>query len=463
MKYVDQKVEDLKIAYIGGGSRGWAWGLMSDLAAAEDISGQVALYDIDYEAAKANEVIGNKYNDLPQCRSKWIYRAEKEIGDALTGADFVVISILPGTFKEMESDVHTPEKYGIWQSVGDTVGPGGVIRALRTVPMFEVIANAIKEFCPNAWVINYTNPMTMCMRTLYKTFPGIKAFGCCHEVFGTQKVLAAALKDMLGIEKPDHKDIKVNVVGINHFTWLTSARYGNIDAMAVYQDFCEKYHEKGFTKGKDDNWMNNVFECSNRVKMDLFRKYGVIAAAGDRHLAEFSEGKQYLASPEQVREWGYGLTPVSWRWQDLEERLEKSRKLLSGELEVQMRNTGEEGVTQIRALLGLCTLVTNVNIPNYGQIPNLPLDAVVETNAVFRDGTLTPVFAGNIPMAIYGQISRVLSEQEMVVEAAMERNLEKAYAAFRNDPLVNISESDARTLFDEMVQKTKAYLTEYNI
>ena len=463
MKYVDQKVEDLKIAYIGGGSRGWAWGLMSDLAAAEDISGQVALYDIDYEAAKANEVIGNKYNDLPQCRSKWIYRAEKEIGDALTGADFVVISILPGTFKEMESDVHTPEKYGIWQSVGDTVGPGGVIRALRTVPMFEVIAKAIKEFCPNAWVINYTNPMTMCMRTLYKTFPGIKAFGCCHEVFGTQKVLAAALEDMLGIEKPDHKDIKVDVVGINHFTWLTSARYGSIDVMAVYQDFCEKYHETGFTKGKDDNWMNNVFECSNRVKMDLFRKYGVIAAAGDRHLAEFSEGKQYLASPEQVREWGYGLTPVSWRWGDLEERLEKSRKLLSGELEVQMRNTGEEGVTQIRALLGLCTLVTNVNIPNYGQIPNLPLDAVVETNAVFRDGTLTPVFAGSIPMSIYGQISRVVAEQEMVVEAAMERNLEKAYAAFRNDPLVNISESDARALFDEMVQNTKAYLTEYNI
>ena len=197
--------------------------------------------------------------------------------------------------------------------------------------------------------------------------------------------------------------------------------------------------------------------------MDLFRKYGVIAAAGDRHLAEFSEGKQYLASPEQVREWGYGLTPVSWRWGDLEERLEKSRKLLSGELEVQMRNTGEEGVAQIRALLGLCTLVTNVNIPNYGQIPNLPLNAVVETNAVFRDGTLTPVFAGSIPMAIYGQISRVVAEQEMVVEAAMERNLEKAYAAFRNDPLVNISESDARALFDEMVQNTKAYLTEYNI
>ena len=463
MDYIDNRVENIKIAYIGGGSRGWAWGLMSDLAEAEDISGQVALYDIDYEAAKANEIIGNKYNDAPMSKSKWSYHAEKEIGDALTDADFVVISILPGTFKEMESDVHTPEKYGIWQSVGDTVGPGGIIRALRTIPMFEVIAKAVEQYCPNAWVINYTNPMTMCMRALYKTFPGIKAFGCCHEVFGTQKVLAAALEDMLGIEKPDHKAIKVNVVGVNHFTWLTSAHYGNIDVMEVYKDFCEKYHETGFTKGKDDNWMNNVFECSNRVKMDLFRKYGVIAAAGDRHLAEYSEGKQYLASPEQARSWGFGLTPVSWRWEDLAARQEKSRKLLSGELEVTLNRTSEEGVNQMRALLGLCTLVTNVNIPNCGQIPNLPLGAVVETNAVFLDGTLTPVFAGAIPMAIYGQITRAVTEQELVVEAAMERNLEKAYAAFRNDPLVTIPDEQAKALFDEMVQNTASYLTMYNI
>lgn len=463
MKHIGNKVEELKIAYIGGGSRGWAWGLMSDLAGAPDISGEVLLYDIDFEAAKANEIIGNKYNDAPMCVSKWNYRAVREIGEALTGADFVVISILPGTFKEMESDVHTPEKYGIWQSVGDTVGPGGIIRALRTVPMFEVIAKAIAAHCPDAWVINYTNPMTMCMRTLYKAFPGIKAFGCCHEVFGTQKVLAAALEDMLGIEKPDHKAIKVNVVGVNHFTWLTSARYGNIDVMRVYRDFCEKYHAAGFTKGKDDNWMNNVFECSNRVKMDLFRKYGVIAAAGDRHLAEYSEGSQYLASPEQARSWGFGLTPVSWRWDDLERRLERGRKLVSGELEVTLTRTDEEGVNQMRALLGLCTLVTNVNIPNYGQIPNLPRGAVVETNAVFRDGSLTPVFAGDIPMSIYGQITRAVTEQEMVVEAAMERNLDKAYAAFRNDPLVNIPDGEARKLFDEMVENTREYLTEYGV
>ena len=229
MKYTKNGVEDVKIAYIGGGSRGWAWGLMSDLAEAGDISGRVDLYDIDFEAAKNNEEIGNKYNDAEGTLSKWSYRAVKTIGEALTGADFVIISILPGTFDEMESDVHTPEKYGIYQSVGDTSGPGGIIRALRTIPMMEVIGRAIGEFAPNAWVINYTNPMAQCVKALYNAFPKIKAFGCCHEVFGTQTVIAAALEDVLGIMANDRKEIKVNVVGVNHFTWLTDARYHNID------------------------------------------------------------------------------------------------------------------------------------------------------------------------------------------------------------------------------------------
>ena len=137
MKYEGNKVSGVKIAYIGGGSRGWAWGLMSDLAAAEDMSGEVALYDIDREAAARNEVIGNRMNGLPQARSAWNYHAANSLGAALDGADFVVISILPGTFDEMESDVHAPEAYGIYQPVGDTTGPGGLFRALpgsSTIP-----------------------------------------------------------------------------------------------------------------------------------------------------------------------------------------------------------------------------------------------------------------------------------------------------------------------------------------
>ncbi|MBR5632685.1 MAG: alpha-glucosidase/alpha-galactosidase, partial [Clostridia bacterium] len=150
MKYNGRKVEGIKIAYIGGGSRGWARSLMSDLAVADDISGDVYLYDINCDAAKNNEIIGNKFDSLADTRSSWRYHAVRTAREAYENADFVVISILPGTFDEMESDVHAPEEYGIYQSVGDTTGPGGIVRAMRAVPMFEEIGEAVKKYCPDA-------------------------------------------------------------------------------------------------------------------------------------------------------------------------------------------------------------------------------------------------------------------------------------------------------------------------
>lgn len=464
MKYDGNKVTELKIAYIGGGSRGWAWKFMSDLVSCDDISGSVYLYDIDFEAAKHNEIIGNKFNTADGAMSKWDYFAAHTPKEALTDADFVIISILPGTFDEMESDVHTPEKYGIYQSVGDTSGPGGLIRAMRTVPMYEEIASYIKEYCPDAWVINYTNPMTLCVKTLYRVFPEIKAFGCCHEVFGTQNFLVKMVEEMLG-EKPKRDEIKVNPVAVNHFTWLTEAKYKNIDLFPLYREFCEKYKDgymdeatvKLFSKAEP--W----FYTNNKLKMELFRKYGYIAAAGDRHLAEFLPGKWYLESPERAKEMGFFLTPVSYRKKGLKERLERSARLISGKEEVKIDQSGEEGVNQIRALLGLCELCTNVNIPNRGQIPNLPLGAVVETNAIFRANSLTPVMAGNIPDSIYPLVARVCIGQENISEAIAERDLVKLENVFVNDPLVTCSIEDARKLFREMIDNTKNYLSSYEI
>ena len=194
MIYKDDKVTDLKIAYIGGGSRGWAWTLMTDLAQEDQISGEVRLYDLDQKAAEVNKKIGNHLMSREDAKGDWKFEVYPTLESALTGCDFVIISILPGTFDEMESDVHLPERVGCYQSVGDTAGPGGIVRALRTIPMYVEIAQAIRSFCPDAWVINYTNPMSLCVKTLYYVFPQIKAFGCCHEVFGTQKMLQGFLK-----------------------------------------------------------------------------------------------------------------------------------------------------------------------------------------------------------------------------------------------------------------------------
>ncbi len=453
----------IKITYIGGGSRGWAWTLMKDLALSEHLSGEVVLYDIDYNAAKNNEIIGNRIADDYPNASKWKYKAEKTLDKALENTDVVVISILPGTFKEMESDVHTPEKFGIYQSVGDTIGPGGIIRSLRTIPMFEVIAKAVCRVSPNAWVINYTNPMTVCMRTLYRVFPKIKAFGCCHEVFSTQELLCDVLKKIKGIEGLTRNDIKVNVMGVNHFTWLDKATYNGMDLLPVYREYIEKIRNGELSAHKNLGPRDLVFESNEYVKMDLFMRFGLIAAAGDRHLAEFCPINWYMKSPQQVKEWGYGLTPVSWRFENLAERLEKSRKLLNSEEKFELKPSGEEGVRQIEAICGCGKLVTNVNMPNIGQIPNLPLGAVVETNAVFDNDSVTAVNAGEIPTRVLKLVAPVALEQEMIVEAGLTRNLDLAFEAFLSDAHMPLDMKDARILFDEMVENTKNYLTDYNI
>ncbi len=461
--YKDGKAENVKIAYIGGGSRGWAWMFMSDLAEAPDMCGSVDLYDIDFEAACDNEVIGNRFSELPNATGKWKYTAKKTIGEALTGADFVVISILPGTFDEMESDVHWPEKYGIYQPVGDSTGPGGIVRAMRTVPMFEDIAHAIRDYCPRAWVINYTNPMTLCTKTLYHAFPEIRAVGCCHEVFGLQKLLVKVVEAELGI-KCDRREIKTNVVGINHFTWVTEATYKNIDLFPLYKSHIEKTLSGEIpADNADKNWMNKYFVTANWVKYDLFNRYGIIAAAGDRHLAEFCEGSWYLDNPEQIEKWGFAITPVQFRKDDMVNRIKTCKRLVSGEEAVAIRPTGEEGVLMMRGLLGLCDVITNVNIPNAGQIPNLPLGAVVETNALFMADTVRPIQSGPIPEAIYSLITRIVGEQEMVAEGCFTRDLDKIFNAFANDQLVRLPLDEAKKMFNEMVENTKKYLSMYPI
>lgn len=450
MKYQDSKVTDLQIAYIGGGSRGWAWSFMSDLAAEPALSGTIKLYDIDHQAARDNETIGNRLCDREDVTGKWRYEAVPSLEAALTGADFVVISILPATFEEMYSDVHVPEKYGIYQAVGDTTGPGGIVRALRTIPMYVEIGEQIKQFAPDAWVINYTNPMTLAVRTLYEVFPEIKAFGCCHEVFGTQKLLAQAVEDILGEPRPHRDDIKVNVLGINHFTWIDKATYNGHDLFPVYAKFVEKYHEEGF-KGHQ------------QVKFDLFRRYGIIAAAGDSHLVEFVPGKWYLKDKETAAAYGFRLKTVQARIDQEQERLAKSKRLLNKEEEFELKASGEEGVRQIKALLGLGDIVTNVNTANKGQMPDMPEGAVVESNAIFSKDSVRPVLAGKLPTSVQNLVIRQVYNQETVLQAALERDLDLAFQAFMNDPLVTICLEDGKKLFNELIENTKEYLPGYKL
>ena len=456
--------KNIKIAYIGGGSKQWARSFMSDLAVAEDLSGEIALYDIDLEAAERNARIGQRIEQDPATKSVFRYRVCPRLEDALQGADFVLISILPGTFKEMRSDVHTPEQYGIYQSVGDTVGPGGVLRAMRTVPIYEEFARKIRDICPNAWVLNFTNPMSICTKVLYDVFPGIKAFGCCHEVFHAQDFLTCVLKETRGISVR-RSEIYTDACGVNHFTWITEAKYQNIDLLSLLPEFMDKFYEEGYYEREGASrfaFRDDPFAYGNKVKLDLYRRYGALGAAGDRHLAEFLPGKWYLKDPQTVKDWQFNLTTVDFREEQQAQRVAETIEMAEGRKPFPVVRSGEEAVEMMKALMGFGTVVSNVNMPNLGQMPQMPLGSIVETNCVFSNDQVKPVVSRPLPTAVANLVHRNCLNIDTTYEGIKHRDLGKIYAAFADQPLCgHLSMEESFELFRQMCYNTREYLDPY--
>ena len=454
-----RKATEIRIAYIGGGSRGWAHTLMNDLAMCPHLTGQVALYDIDPSMATLNARWGRRVNASPQAKSEWKYTVAKTLPAALKGADFVVASIQPGPIEMMGCDLEIPKKYGILHPVGDTAGPAGIVRALRGVGEYAKIAEAVGRHCPDAWVINYTNPMTVCTRTLFAVFPGIKAMGCCHEVFGTQGMLARLVEKQTGT-RPPREEIRVNVLGVNHFTWIDRARYQDMDLLKLY---ARHIRAKGFLRKipPEEIAQMGYFDHRGQITADLFTRYGILPAAGERHIVEFLPF--YLRDEETLNRWGVKATPYSYRSERYQGMPGKFRQRLADKAPFELNRSGEEGVGQMMALLGMGDLHTNVNLPNVGQIKGLPRGAVVETNAFFRRDSIAPAFSGSLPAGVEAWVARAVSNQEITVEAALKRDKHLAFQAVLNDPLNSLTTDRAWKMFNEMLRATKAMLPQWKI
>jgi alpha-galactosidase len=449
-------VTEIKIAYIGGGSRYWAKNVMTDLALCEHLYGEIALYDIDHQAALANIERGAAIYGHPDARTTFQVNAYRTASEALSGADFVILSILPGPMQMMANDLDIPARYGILQTVGDTTGPGGISRALRTVPIYLDYAHQIMEQCPDAWVLNYTNPMTLCTAAFYAAEPEIKAFGCCHEVFGTQERLASLVQARLDVPLPERQEIRTDIAGVNHFTFATAARWNGMDLFPLLY---ETLGRAGFWDdltgyALDLKAHGHWFRSQARIAFDFLRRFGALGAAGDRHLAEFVPW--YLVSEEDLHRYGVILTPSSYRlgtWRPAD-GVSLSQKEDDGRL----HHSGEEGVEQMLALLGIEPLDTNVNLPNVGQIPGLPLGAVVETNAQFRRDSLSPVVPTPLPAGALGLVRRAVDVQQITLQAAMERDVDLAFQAVLHDPLCRIPVDRAWAMWNELLEANKAML-----
>ncbi|RPJ21558.1 MAG: hypothetical protein EHM33_25800 [Chloroflexi bacterium] len=298
--------------------------------------------------------------------------------------------------------------------------------------------------------------MSICTRTLTRAAPELKVFGCCHEVFSTQRMLARVAAQSLNIELPTRNEIQVNVLGINHFTWIDQATYQGHDLLNLLRGHLEQPGTlRTFTQEEVESW-NDWFYSADQVKFALFQRFGMLAAAGDRHLVEFLPG--FIHSPETLFKWGVIRTPVSWRIERWATAPQKTRDLIHGVTPLVLAPSGEEGVGMIKALLGLGDLVTNVNMENTGQISNLPLHTVVESNAHFSRDRVSPLTAGAMPAGIAPLITQHSANQELIVEAALTGNLDLAFQAFFNDPSNHLPIDTAWELFNKMLQINKEYL-----
>ena len=450
---------EIKIAYIGGGSRGWARDLISDLALCPELKGSVDLYDINLESARKNAAISERIFARPEAQTNFKVKAVRKLSEALKGADFVVLSIEPGPMELRYADLEIPAKYGILQPVGDTSGPGGILRALRAIPLFLDFAKAIAEHCPRAWVINYTNPMTLCTAALHAGFPGIKVFGCCHEVFHTQTRLARLVAAWFNVPEPSRQEIHLEIGGVNHFTWATEARWGDEDLFPHLRRMVEdpatfrSREKEARANKKNQRW----FEILGDVSNDFFRRFGALGAAGDRHLCEFVPW--YVTSEKNLHRWGVILTPYSWRaarWKLVDKPVEFYAERM-------LKPSGEEGVRLMCALLGRGTLNTNMNLPNEGQAPELPRGHIVESYAHVSADSIRPIVCKPLPSGAQLLVDRIAGVQALTLRAARERDAGLGFQALLADPLVSIPMDDAWRMHREMLAHTREYLPGWNI
>jgi alpha-galactosidase len=465
-----ESTEDVTIGYVGGGSRNWARTLMRELAGCTDLSGTVRLYDIDQESAEKNAELGNWVQTHDEAVGDWSYEAVGTLSGALEDADFVICSTQDAPSETMKHDLEIPAEYGIYQTVGDTVGPGGTVRAMRAIPQYADIAAGIREHCPDAWVINYTNPMTVCTRTLFAEYPDINAVGICHEVRHVKHVISGWAEEHLGLSvDPDEMD--VNVLGINHFTFVDDARWRSEDVFpAIDAELESRKPLPNFESGEFGpvEKPGDYFHNEGEVKLDLYDRFGLLGAAGDRHLVEFVPWYLDVDEKEEIHRWGTRVTESEHRTSHWPRHAERREEYLTGEREFSFGDTGEETVAIMRALAGIEPLKTNVNVPNRGQVDDLPRGAVVETNALMTGGAITPLNAGSLPRQVHSMVLPHVNNHETLIEAGPVGgdevgDLDHGFQAFLNDALVTIDREAARECYARLIEKQRPYFEDWNV
>jgi alpha-galactosidase len=428
-------MRDVNIVIIGGGSHNWSPKLMADLALTPTLRGGLTLMDIDPEPLDLMVRLGRQMMD--QLGGHFQVTGTEDLSQALHGADYVILTINTGGYEATRQDLEIPEKYGVVQTVGDTVGPGGLVRGLRNIPVVAEIAHEMERVCPEAWLMNYSNPMCILTRTV-DVVSDIRVVGLCHELLGLERKLMR----ILGVTERDR--IKFEVGGINHFSWVRAATLDGQDILPKLEEFARTckvdapYEEFSPYKGH------------MKVKLRLLETTGLLGVAGDRHIVEFYS---HFITPQSENGWKYGVKRTTA--DDFEEEYarngQKARAMLAGQEPLPSQPSGEIVFRIIEAMEEDLNREFFVNLPNRGQIVNLPLDSVVETQAIANGKGLTPIAFGELRACVAPQVRLHSDIQEMIVEAGLTGDRELALQGFLLDPLVRDFDA-GRQMFEEMCQ-----------
>lgn len=417
----------IKIAMIGAGSVVFVKNLLTDILEFPELRGvTLALHDINSERLETAGMMARW--TAQQFGAAAVVEEHADRRACLDGADFVINMVLIGGPEAFMPEFDIPEKYGLKQTVGDTVGIGGIFRGLRTIPFMLKMVQEMREVCPDALLLNYTNPMSILTWTVYKAFPQQQVVGLCHNIQNTARELA----EYMGVE-PGR--LTYHCAGINHMTWFLRLEIDGEDAYPRLRQAMQ----------------NPAVFARDKVRFEMMRQLGWFVSESSRHCAEYVP--YFLKRDEEIAKYDI---PVGHRKTLIGQRIaryqENRRKLLAGE-PLPLERSVEYGSNIIHAMVTGRPQLIYGNVKNTRLIENLPEGACVEVPVIVDRNGLRPCHVGDLPPELAAHCAPHVFVQDLVVRAALEGNRDRVYRAAMLDrhaaSVLTISE--IRALVDELI------------
>jgi len=438
-----------KIAMIGAGSPGFSYLIAESLVESEIFMNSVFyLMDINEKRLKVSE---EKIKNLVREKKSPIkIKSTLNRKKALEGADFVITSCEQNRVPFWIKDIEIPEKYGVYQLLGENGGPGGQIHAIRNITLFMDICKDMKEVCPNAWLMNFTNPMSF-LCTYFHRYGGIKWLGFCHQVHNSFGVIA----EMLGM-KPG--ELEVITAGINHFNWLIDIRKKG-ESGSFMNEFIEKIKKSKY-------WKKNFKNIpSQKFSLEIYEIFGVYPVGYDDHIVE------YIPFFYEKNEWKkQGYKSIKYELKEFLKKQKKQEKGIVGELKSenppfpQDINDPYYKETPIHVaealILNKPLYLDAINILNRCSIANLPYDAIVDIPAVVSNGEVRGLSLGKLPEVCAELCRRQITIHNLIVEATVKGDRKLALQAMCLDPYIK-SITQAKKILNEYFKFYREFLPQF--